>query len=97
VAIRSFSGCSAGTGGGAILKPGESIIGTNFRYFKSFRHFRGSHEEVERVENNTEVINDSYFLDLSMTYAFADRWYQQQHYPLFIMNVHPCMSMVVIN
>jgi hypothetical protein len=75
VAIRSFSGCSAGTGGGAILKPGESIIGANFRYFQSFRHFRGNHEEVERVQNNTEVINDSYFLDLSMTYAFADRWF----------------------
>lgn len=75
VAVRSFSGCSAGTGGGAILKPGESLVGANFRYFQSFRHFRGDHEEVERVQNNTEVINDSYFIDLSMTYSFAERFY----------------------
>ncbi len=75
VAIRSFSGCSAGTGGGAVLKPGESLVGLNFRHFKSFRHFRGAHQEVERLENNTEVVNHSNFIDLSVTYAFAKRFY----------------------
>ncbi|MBL6448848.1 transporter [Fulvivirga sp. 29W222] len=75
VAIRSFSGCGTGVGGGAILLPGESTAGMNFRYFHSFRHFRGTEEEKERLELGTEVINDSYFADFSYTYAFARRYY----------------------
>ena len=75
VAIRSFGGCTAGTGGGAILMPGESMIGANYRYFESFRHFRGDHQETERIENGTQVINNSNFLDLSFTYSFAQRFY----------------------
>lgn len=75
VAIRSFSGCGAGTTGSAILKQGESLISGNFRYFHSFRHFRGREEEIHRIEEGTQVINDSYFMDLSFTYAFANRFY----------------------
>lgn len=75
VAIRSFSGCSTGQAGSAILMPGESVAGMNFRYFKSFRHFRGTEEEEQRVEQGTQVINHSYFMDLSFTYAFANRFY----------------------
>lgn len=75
VAIRSFSGCGTGVGSGAILQPGESVAGLNFRYFQSFRHFRGTEEEKERLELGTEVINDSYFADFSYTYAFANRFY----------------------
>lgn len=75
VAIRSLSGCGTGTGSSAILKPGESLLGFNMRYFKSFRHFRGDHEEAERIENNTEVINKSYFYDLTFNYSFAKRYY----------------------
>jgi hypothetical protein len=75
VAIRSFGGCTTGAGGSAILMPGESMIGANYRYFESFRHFRGSHEEDERIENGTQVINNSNFLDLTFTYSFAERFY----------------------
>ena len=82
VAIRSFSGCGGGVNSGAILMPGESLLGTNFRYFHSFRHFRGTHEETERVENGTQVINDSYFLDTYFNYAFAKRWFASATIPL---------------
>ncbi|WP_040497588.1 transporter [Fulvivirga imtechensis] len=75
VAIRSFSGCAAGTAGSPILKPGDAMLSGNFRYFHSFRHFRGREEETHRIEEGTEVINDSYFMDLSFTYAFANRFY----------------------
>ncbi len=51
------------------------MITSNFRYFQSFRHFRGAEQEYYRVENGTQVINDSYFLDLSFTYAFANRFF----------------------
>lgn len=74
VAIRGLSGCGGFTGGGIFLQPGESQLGLNFRYFKSFRHFRGKEEETYRVEEGTQVINHSYFLDLSLSYAITQRF-----------------------
>lgn len=75
VAIRGFSGCTGNIAGGAMVPKGNFLVGTNFRYFKSYRHFRGDHEETERVEAGTEVINNSYFLDFSVTYGISERWY----------------------
>ncbi len=82
VAIRSFSGCGGGVNSSAILMPGESLVGTNFRYFQSFRHFRGTHEEKERIEQGTQVINDSYFLDTYFNYSFAERWFGSVTIPM---------------
>lgn len=81
VAIRGSS-CSGGLGISNTLSKGEFIAGTGFRYFKSFRHFRGAEEEVHRVEEGTEVINHSYFLDLSLTYAISDRYFGNIILPL---------------
>lgn len=75
VAIRGFSGCASGMGNTFGTSKGEFISSANFRYFKSFRHFRGTHEETNRVADGTEVINKSYFLDLSLTYGITDRLY----------------------
>ena len=75
VAIRGFSSCSGSVGSGANLGKGEMLIGSNFRYFESFRHFRGREEETHRVEEGTEVINNSYFLDLTFNYGITDRLY----------------------
>jgi hypothetical protein len=75
VAIRNM-GCSGTTIGGnntAFLGKGDFQFITNYRYFKSFRHFRGSHEEAERVENNTEVINKAHSVDLGIAYAVSNR------------------------
>lgn len=74
VAIRSCLG-GGNIGSGAALFKGEFELGTNFRYFKSFRHFRGNHEEVHRVEEGTQVVNRSYFLDFTLNYGITDRWY----------------------
>lgn len=46
----------------------------NYRYFRSFRHFRGDHEEKERLEQNTEVINWTHAIDLSMIRTLGRRW-----------------------
>jgi hypothetical protein len=73
VAIRQFSGIGNAVGQGNILERGEWNISTNYRYFKSFRHFRGTHEEPARVENNTEVINWTHLVDLNISYAFSVR------------------------
>ena len=50
VAIRGLSGCSGNVGEGAIIPKGNLLVGANFRYFKSFRHFSGDHEHTHRVE-----------------------------------------------
>lgn len=73
VAIRGGSSCGATLGGSNTLMKGEFIAGAGFRYFESFRHFRGAEQEHNRIEDGTQVINDSYFLDLSLTYGFSDR------------------------
>ena len=75
VAIRQFSGLGNAVGQGNILNPGEWNVSTNYRYFKSFRHFRGTHEEPNRVESGTEVINYQHGLDISISYAFSERLY----------------------
>jgi len=71
IAVRSGAGVNVG--GGLVLGKGQWNASTNFRYFHSYKHFRGKHEETERVENGTEVINDSYFFDFIGSYGVTDR------------------------
>ncbi|MBN3584085.1 hypothetical protein JYB64_16935 [Algoriphagus aestuarii] len=75
VAIRQFSGLGNAVGQGNMLEPGEWNISANYRYFKSFRHFRGTHEEPNRIEDGTEVINHQHGLDINISYAFNERIY----------------------
>lgn len=75
VAIRQFSGLGNSVGQGNILNKGEWNISANYRYFKSFRHFRGTHEEPNRIEDGTEVINYQHGLDINISYAFSERLY----------------------
>ncbi len=49
------------------------LLGMNYRYFKSFRHFKGTEEEPDRVSNNTEVINYSHSWDFLLNYGITDR------------------------
>lgn len=49
-------------------------LNTNYRYFKSFRHFKGREEQKERLVQNTEVINWQHTLDLSLVRVFNNRW-----------------------
>lgn len=85
VAIRHFS-CGVNGLNGAVLNEGDLTVGTSYRYFRSFRHFRGSHEEVDRVANNTEVVNYAHSLDLTLTYALTSRAYASLTLP-FVANV----------
>jgi len=81
VAIRGNSGCGGSFGNSANLMGGEFNIQTGYRYFKSFRHFRGDHEETNRVDEGTNVINHSNFLDLSISYGITDRLYAEMNIP----------------
>lgn len=75
VAIRGNSSCNTNLGNSANLMGGEFNIQLGYRYFKSFRHFRGDHEEANRLEDGTQVINHSNFMDLSISYGITDRLY----------------------
>lgn len=75
VAIRGNVGGLGNFGTTINLNKGEFNAQFGFRNFKSFRHFRGDIEETHRIEDGTEVINYSSFLDFSLTYGLSDRFY----------------------
>jgi len=75
VAIRGNGTCGSTLNSNIGLSKGEFNLQLGYRHFKSFRHFRGDEEEVERVELGTEVINHSNFIDLSLRYGITDRWF----------------------
>lgn len=74
-------GCVAIRSTGAVCTRHDGVkhdkswqLNTAYRYFKSFRHFKGKEEQKERLENNTEVINWQHSIDLSITRQFNNRW-----------------------
>lgn len=74
VAVRGAGACSINPGAATNLLDSKWLVSTSYRFLHSDRHFRGGHEEVQRKEQGTEVINRSHFLDLSVSYAFTPRY-----------------------
>ncbi len=72
VAVKNMSSCSLNWGTDQNYSGWQASL--NYRYFKSYKHFRGKHEETERVENGTEVINNDNSINLGATYTFNSRW-----------------------
>lgn len=76
VAIRNM-GCSnstiTGNNQSGIAMQGDWVVSLGYRYFKSFRHFRGDTEETHRVEEGTEVINYFHSIDVGVSYGITDR------------------------
>lgn len=70
VAVKDMSSCSFSMDS---LQKSSWQLSLNYRYFKSFRHFRGSHEEKNRVENGTEVINHDNSLIVGVSYVASSR------------------------
>ncbi|HZF65275.1 MAG TPA: hypothetical protein VEZ55_12345 [Chitinophagaceae bacterium] len=74
VAIRSAGGmCMAGHANDHATES-KWLLNVNTRYFKSFRHFRGEHEEKQRVAQNTEVINHTTAVDFTLTRNLKKAW-----------------------
>ncbi len=71
VAIRGASSCTMHQD--SLPKEGW-IFSSNYRYFKSFRHYREGNEEKDRVKNGTDVRNYTNFLDLSLIRVLNSRW-----------------------
>ncbi len=84
VAIRHFSSCVGTSLESNLLNPGDVQLGINYRYFKSFRHFRGTEEEPDRVANGSEVINHSHSWDFFLTYGISNRLYASLTLPTVI-------------
>lgn len=75
VAIRNM-GCSGANIGGspsALFQQGDWQASLNYRYFRSYRHFRGREEEVHRVQEGTEVINIFNSADIGLSYGISNR------------------------
>ena len=49
-------------------------LASSGRYFKSFRHFSGKEENKQRLIQNTEVINYTSLINLSLTRIINNRW-----------------------
>ena len=45
-----------------------------YRWLHSDRHYTGSHEETQREAEGSEVINDSHFVELALSYAITPRF-----------------------
>ena len=85
VAVRHMS-CAAPVGANSAdffkQRSGHWQINAGYRYFRSFRHYKGDAEQHERLEQNTEVINVSHALDLGITYMPSLRWSVSVNLPI---------------
>ncbi len=80
VAVRPMSCGDAGhmsmSNGSMVSGPlveGRWDASASYQYFRSFRHFRGDHEESHRVDDGTEVININHAMDLGISYSLNRR------------------------
>lgn len=84
VAIRHFSSCVGSSLENNLLGTGDLQVGVNYRYFRSFRHFRGTEEEPDRLANNSEVVNNAHAWDFFVTYGISGRLYTSITIPTVI-------------
>ena len=77
VAVRHMS-CATPAGASSAdffkQRTGHWQVSAGYRYFRSFRHYKGDVEQHERLEQHTEVVNLSHALDLGITYMPSLRW-----------------------
>ena len=73
VAVRPMGGCTGTSSNSILLGKGQWQVGANYRYFRSFRHFKSDTEQKERLEKHTEVINHAHSMDLGLSYGISDR------------------------
>jgi hypothetical protein len=72
VAIRQMGGCNEASGS-SLLGKGQWQVGTNYRYFRSHRHFKGDAEQTIRAVQGTEVVNNSHAWDATIAYGLTNR------------------------
>lgn len=80
VAIRSTGSCATTQMVSHDLSKWQFNAG--YRYFKSFRHFKGKEEQKERLEQDTDVRNYQHSLDLSLSRHLNKRWSLSLNVPI---------------
>lgn len=87
VAVRGM-GCASGMAHGARaagpVMQGDVLLSAGYRWFRSYRHFRGDDEETYRVAQGTEVINRFHGIDLAAAYGINHRVFATLFVPLAI-------------
>jgi hypothetical protein len=84
VAVRQMGGTCALSSSSYNLSKGDFQVGTNYRYFHSWRHFVGTEEQPQRqttggghnadgTERGNAVNIYSHAVDLNVSYALTDR------------------------
>jgi hypothetical protein len=71
VAVRNMSSCSTGADS---LQNGSLQLSLNYRYFRSYKHFRGKHEEQNRVAEGSEVINNDNSVIVGIGYTINPKF-----------------------
>lgn len=71
--IARGGGAAAITDGSGYLEKGQWQVTAAVRHFYSHRHFAGDDEQTIRSDLGTEVYNDSWFYDTTLTYAWSKR------------------------
>ena len=74
----SAQGCVAIKGTAGVCTRPSDVKGwelnLNNRYFRSYKHFVGTEEQKQRIEEHSNVINHSYELDITATRTINTRW-----------------------
>jgi len=71
--IARGGGAAAITDGSGYLEKGDWQVTFAVRHFDSHRHFAGDDEQTIRSDQGTEVYNNSWFYDTTLTYAWTKR------------------------
>ncbi len=71
--IARGGGAAAITDGSGYLEKGDWQLSLALRHFDSHRHFAGDDEQTIRSDQGTEVYNNSWFYDTTLTYAWSKR------------------------
>ncbi|MDB5276773.1 MAG: hypothetical protein JWR61_1728 [Ferruginibacter sp.] len=74
VAVRQMGGLGAMSPSGSYnLSKGDFQVGTNYRYFHSWRHFVGTDEQPQRQVLGNAVNIYSHAVDLNLSYGLTNR------------------------
>jgi hypothetical protein len=74
VAVRGAGSCAANPAGMTNLLDSKWLASVSYRWLHSDRHFVGDVEQTQRHEIGNQVVNDSHFIDLGISYAFTPRY-----------------------
>ena len=72
VAVKNMASHSLNFGDESSTKGWQFSL--NYRYFRSFRHFKGKEEQKERLVNKNEVINNDNSIILGVDYRVSSHW-----------------------